>query len=152
MAFLKEELWLVPITLFLVIVGILQPIAMIVLWFSKLPAHRDWKAIKYLTLGTVILLYVSFLFSLKTPSSHTFYVLFPIAMIYSLYCWSHFLQRPAWRNFAAVCLVCGLVFHAGLALHNFSRNSLYVNRSLPQTAISTKDYRILGERRPGSYY
>lgn len=150
--FMKEELWLVPFVLLLVAVGTLQPIAMICLWFSKLPAHEDWKAIKYLTLGSVMLLYVSFLFSIKTPSSHTFYVLFPVVMLYSLYCWSRFLERRAWQKFAAVCLACGVIFHAGLALHNLSRHSMYINRSIPETAIRMKDPKVLGERRPGSYY
>ncbi len=152
LAFLKEELWIVPVTLFLFVVGILQPIAMVVLWFSKLRSHKEWTAIKVLALGSVLLLCVSFLFSIKSPSSHTFYVLLPVAMIYSLYCWSRFLQNTTWQKFAAVCLVCGIVFHAGLALHNFSRHSLYVNREIPQGAIRSKDPGVLGQRRPGSRY
>lgn len=151
-AFFKEELWLVPVTLFLLVVGILQPIAMVGLWFTKLRAHKEWTAIKLLALGSVLLLCLSFLFSSKAPLSHTFYVLFPVAMIYSLYCWSPFLQKNGWQKFAGVCLACGVVFHAGLAAHNFSRHSLYVNREIPQTAIRSKDPGVLGQRRPRSLY
>lgn len=150
--FLKEEWWLAPVTLFLVVIGILQPIAMIVLWFTKRPSQKDWAAIKWLALGSVLLLCVSFLFSIKSPASHTFYVLFPIAMIYSLYCWSRYLRKRAWQKFAAICLAGGVVFHAGLAAHNFSRHSLYVDRNVPQTAIRSKDPGVLGQRRPGSLY
>jgi hypothetical protein len=150
--FLKEELWLVPLTLFLLVIGILQPIAMIVLWFRKLSLQEDWSAIKWLALASVLLLGVSFLFSIKAPVSHTFYVLFPIAMIYSLYCWSGFLRKRAWQKFAAICLACGILFHAGLAAHNFSRHSLYIDRNIPQTAIRSKDPSVLGQRRPGFLY
>jgi hypothetical protein len=31
-----------------------------------------------------------------------------------------------------VFIVCGIVFHAGLAIDNFQRKSLYINRQLPQ--------------------
>ena len=151
-AFFQQQPWVIPFALFLGIVGILQPIAMIVLWFTKRNRQRDWKAIKYLTLLTVALLYLSFLFSLKPPSSHTFYVTFPIAMIYSFYCWSDYLKRRRWQIFAMIFIICGIIFHTSLAIYNLPRKSLYVNRSIPQTAIATKDPRILGERRPGSIY
>ena len=111
----KQHLWLSPIILFLVIVGIVQPIAMVILWFSK-NSHEDWRAIKYLTLGTVLLLCVSFIFSMKAPASHTFYLTLPIAMIYSFYCWSSFLRKPSWQIFAVVVLTCGIVFHVAWQL------------------------------------
>src|SRR2546421_3316261 len=77
LAFMKNNPWLIPFIIFLGIVGILQPVAMIVLWFRKKHAQKDWSAIKYLTLATVGLLYVSFAFSFRQPYSHTFYVTFP---------------------------------------------------------------------------
>ena len=46
----------------------------------------------------------------------------------------------------------GVVFHAGLALHNLPRVSLYVDRGAAQRALDARDYRILGERRPGTRY
>jgi hypothetical protein len=54
--------------------------------------------------------------------------------------------------FAVAFLACGVLFHAGLAAHNFSRVSLYAERATAQTAISSKNYQLLGERRPGSLY
>lgn len=150
--FIKQNPWLIPFILFLGVVGILQPIAMVILWFSKTHTQKDWMAIKYLTLFTVLLLYTSFLFSIKSPSSHTFYVTMPIAMIYSLYCWSYFLKRPKWQMFAKVFLACGIIFHVGLAVNNYFNVSLYVDRNIPRSAIEMRDFHLLGERRPGARY
>jgi len=152
MAFMRDNPWLVPLIVFLGLVGLLQPIALIVLWFRKDHTQKDWKAIKYLTLATICLLYASFTFSFRAPYSHTFYVTFPIVMLYSLYCWSEFLKQPRWRRFAMVFVVSGIIFSSGLAFDNFRRKSLYLDRSIPQAAIDSKDYRILGERREGSRF
>jgi hypothetical protein len=152
LAFMKGNRWLIPIVIFLTLVGILQCVAMLVLWFKKAHSQKDWKAVKYFTLGTVILLYVSFLFSVKSPHSHTFYVTFPVVMLYSLYCWSEFLKKSSWQKFAAVFILCGLVFDVGLAATNLRQVSIYVERAKVAAAIKARDYRLLGERRAGARY
>ncbi|MDQ2936275.1 MAG: hypothetical protein M3R67_02080 [Acidobacteriota bacterium] len=152
LSFVKENPWLIPFVIFLTVVGILQCIAMLVLWFKKDHGQTDWKAIKYFTLGTVLLLYISFLFSMKPPQSHTFYVTFPVAMLYSLYCWNEFLKKRKWQKFALTLLICGIVFEAGLAANNYSRVSIYVDRTKIVDAIKARDYRLLGERRDGARY
>jgi hypothetical protein len=151
-AFLRENLWLAPFALFLGAVGLLQPAAMLLLWFGKRDARADWPQVKRLALLTVLLLCALFLFSAKPPASHTFYVTFPVAALYGFYCWDALLKSRGRRLFALVFLVCGVVFHVGLAAHNFSRVSLYVNRRVPQSAIDAKNPALLGERRPGSLY
>ena len=150
--FMRENPWLIPFVIFLTVVGILQPIAMLVLWFKRKHSVKDWKAMKYFTLATVALLYVSFLFSVKEPHSHTFYLTLPIAMLYSFYCWNEFLKKKSWQKFALVFIICGIIFNIGLALNNYSRVSLYVERGKVVEAIKAKDYRILGERRAGARY
>src|SRR6266481_3655637 len=150
--FMRENPWLIPFVIFLTVVGILQPIAMLVLWFRKNHSVKDWKAMKYFTLATVVLLYVSFLFSIKQPHSHTFYLTLPIAMLYSFYCWNEFLKKRGWQKFALVFFICGIICNAGLAVNNYSRVSLYVERGKVVEAIKAKDYRILGERRAGARY
>jgi hypothetical protein len=152
LAFLRAHLWLAPIALFLGAVGIIQPAAMIALWFRRQGARGDWPAVKWLALLTVLLLCALFLLTPKLPASHTFYVTFPLAALYGFYCWDALLARRGWRIFAAVFLACGVVFHAGLAAHNFSRVSLYADRRLVQAAIAAKNPSLLGERRPGSLY
>ena len=152
LAFMRENLWLIPIVVFLTLVGLLQCIAMLILWFRKNHPHKDWTAVKYFTLATVVLLYVIFLFSMKSPLSHTFYITFPVAMLYSLYCWSEFLKKRRWQTFAKVFIVCGIIFDIGLAASNFKQVSIYRERGKIVEAIRARDYRLLGERRSGARY
>jgi hypothetical protein len=152
LGFMKQNPWLIPLVVFLTLAGILQCVGLLVLWFRKKHSHKDWPAIKYFTLATVVLLYFSFLFSSKLPHSHTFYLTLPMAMLYGFYCWSEFLKRRSWRSFAAVFIVCGLIFHTGLAISNLKHASMYVVRPTIVKAIREKDYRLLGERRIGSRY
>ena len=151
-AFLRENLWLAPFALFVGAVGLLQPAAMIALWFKREGMPEDWPGVKRLALLTVVLLCVLFLFTSKAPASHTFYVTFPVAALYGFYCWDVLLRRRFWRAFAAAFLACGVVFHAGLAAHNFARVSLYADRETPAAAIEAKAPALLGRRRPGSLY
>lgn len=151
-AFLRENLWLAPFAVFLGAIGLLQPAAMIAIWFRERRMPDDWPRIKWLALLTVALLCALFIFSAKPPASHTFYVTFPVAALYSFYCWDTLMRRRGWRIFALAFLVCGIVFHAGLAAQNFSSVSLYTRRDAVQQAISDKNPALLGERRPGSLY
>jgi hypothetical protein len=100
----------------------------------------------------VLLIYVSFLFSIKPPQSNHLYISFPLLMIYSLYCWNRILKGKQWQRVAKVFLACGIIFHIGLALYNLPRTSLYPVRARVQSAIDEKDYHILGERRPNTLY
>jgi len=151
-AFLRENLWLAPLAVFLGVVGLLQPAAMFALWFRRKTARADWPQIKTLALLTVVLLCALFLFTAKLPASHTFYVTFPVAALYGFYCWDALLRRRGWRVFAAVFLACGVVFHAGVAAHNFARVSLYADRRVAAAAIEERSPALLGRRRPGSLY
>jgi hypothetical protein len=73
-------------------------------------------------------------------------------MLYSLYCWSEFLKKRSWRRFAAIFIVCGLIFDVGLAFANLKQVSIYVERARIEEAIKAKDFRLVGERRAGSRY
>ncbi|MBV9928058.1 MAG: hypothetical protein JOZ96_23775 [Acidobacteria bacterium] len=152
LAVVKEQPWLAPLALFLVALGVVQVAALIGSWFLRTHAQKDWRAIKYLALFNVLLLYASFLFSIKPPQSNHLYVTLPVPVLYAFYCWERLLARPRWRGFAAAVLVCGVLFHVGVAAYNFSHISLYVDRRAVQTAIDERNYHILGERRPGSRY
>jgi hypothetical protein len=73
-------------------------------------------------------------------------------MIYSLYCWSRLLQNKRWQTFGKIFIACGIIFHVGLAAANLRNISIYLERGKIVEAIKAKDYRLLGERRPGSRY
>jgi hypothetical protein len=152
LAVIAEQPWLAPFALFLLVVGVAQVAALLASWFLRGHRSPDWRAVKYLTLFNVVLLYASFLFSIKPPQSNHLYVTLPVPVLYAFYCWDRLLVRARWRRFAAVLLACGVVFHAGVAAYNFSHISLYVDRRAVQTAVDDRNYHILGERRPGSRY
>lgn len=151
-AFVRANPWLAPFIIFLTAVGVLQPITLFILWFSKNHRQKDWRAIKFLTLWTVVLVYISFLFSIKAPLSHTFYVTLPVAMLYSLYCWNEYLVNGRWKRFAAIVITCGIIFHLGLAVHNYSRVSIYIDRHKINDALENNNYHLLDERRAGARY
>ncbi|MCA1621950.1 MAG: hypothetical protein LC795_22285 [Acidobacteria bacterium] len=149
---IREQPWLAPFALFLVAVGVAQVAALLASWFVRRHTQSDWRAVKYLALFNVVLLYASFLFSIKPPQSNHLYVTLPLPVLYAFYCWDRLLARRRWRGLAAAVLACGVVFHAGLAAYNFSHVSLYVDRRAVQAAIDERNYHILGGRRPGSRY
>ena len=151
-AFMKQNPWLIPLVVFLTPVGILQSVALLVLWFRKKHTQKDWQAVRFFTLGTVLLLYVCFLFSMKLPVSHTFYITLPVAMLYSLYCWSEYLKKRGWQTLAKIFIVCGLLFDIGLAANNYRQVSIFRERGKIEEAIKVKDYRLVGERRDGARY
>lgn len=144
--FLTEYLWSSPFTIFAVIVGIAMIVWMIIAWFRK-NYQKGWKAVKYLLLFVFLFTYFSFFFSIKGPSSHTFYLMFPLVMIYSFYCWQPLFRKKWIRKLAMIFLLSGIIFQIMLALHNFKNKSMYINREKPLKAIQQKDYKILGERR-----
>ena len=88
------------------------------------------------------------MFSRKGPSSHTFYILYPVSLIYTMYCYQKIFQKPRkYLNliFIAV-LLSGGVFLAGLARYNLIHSSLYYNREVVTRAIEKKDYKLLGNK------
>jgi len=150
--FFQKNPWVTPFALFAGLVGIIQPVLMLFLWFYKKKTGEDWRGIKYFSLITFILVYLSFAFSVKGPSSHAFYVVLPVVMVYSFYCWGIFFKKKIWRRLAAIFIICGIIVHACLAISNGPGRSLYKERNIPKLAIEKKDYHLLGERRPFSLY
>jgi hypothetical protein len=152
-AFVKEYPWTAPIVLLLVVAGILQPVAMLLVSvFGKQRHTPGWPAIRGLCLATLGLLYVAFALSPKRPHAHNFYVVFPVAMIFSLYCWNEYLQRAMWQLCAAILLACGVIFHASLSIYKQAHHPWAADRQAIMNALRHGDYREFDERRPGSIY
>ena len=93
------------------------------------------------------LVYASFAFSIKDPASQAFYVVLPLVMIYSFYCWAPLFTYRFVRVIGVCLLVAGAVAHVAIGVDNFRGISLYTNRSLVVRAIQERNYRLLGERR-----
>jgi hypothetical protein len=152
LSFLGQFPWVIPFVVLAGILGLLQPLILLVCWFNRSNTHREWKALKWLVLWTVILIYASFLFSGRGPKSHTFYVTLPVSMIYSFYCWEYLFRKAIWRKLGIAFLFAAMIVNIALALNNYSRGNYSRNRALINRAIAEKNYKLLGERRPGSYY
>jgi hypothetical protein len=162
--FLAEHWWAAPFVLFATLCGIAQTLLLFAALFrSRLRANSAlasqaralaeigpaaWPAVRRFTLVVLALVYLSFAFSVKSPSSHTFYATMPLVMIYSFYVWQPLLARPLFRRLAAALLISGAVTHFAIAKDRVFERSLYANRPLVVQAIKEKNYRLLGERRP----
>jgi hypothetical protein len=144
LAFFQNHPWLIPLGAFLLLAGWLQVLLLISQWFLKKNWGPDGRAVKFLALGLVVLTYVSFWFTSKTPAAHTYYLFLPPAMLYSFYCWSDWMKEVRWRRWAKIFLVCGLFYQMGVALARLPDHSLYKNRAIPLSAIAQKNYLLLG--------
>jgi hypothetical protein len=144
--YLSEYIWLSPFIIFAGIVGVAQVAWMIISWFLKKP-FAEWKAIKYFILAAFLITWLSFFFSVKGPSSHTFYLMFPVVMIYSFYCWQPLFKKRWIRILAAAFLISATIFQITLMDHNYQNKSMYINREKPANAILQKNFHLLGERR-----
>jgi len=144
--FFKDYLPAAPFMLFAILMGFLQVAYLVIAFFRKNP-KSDFAWVKWITFIAMMVTYVSFFFSVKGPSSHTFYVLFPLVMFYSFYCWQPLFRKKWFTILMAVMLFSTFVTNCTLAYHNYHLKSMYKNRELPLKAIQEKDYHILGERR-----
>ena len=147
--------WLLVPGLFLWLAGYFQPAAMVVLWFFKDHPRRDWPVLQRLMAGTFLLLYFCFLFTPDMAASFRVLLLFPVVMLYSLYCWDFLAAKShAWRVLGVLFILAGVYFQIGYTVKNIeAHNSVYSqNRDLMVKAIEAKDFRILAGRRPGSLY
>jgi hypothetical protein len=158
--FLARQPWVVAFTLVATVAGLVQPVVMAAAWFKRPPGDGEWVRVKWLAAGTVLWIYASFFFSVRGPQAHSLYVTCPVALVYAAHCWQMFASsgdgggrrrlRPSavWvERTAAIALASGVVMHAGLAIDRAPRRSLYLDRPLVQSAISSHNDRLLGERR-----
>ena len=147
LAFLTAHPLLAPPAVFLTILGLIQPFALLWGLVIGTGSGADRLRLRGLTVFTIALLYGAFLFSIKGPASHTFYVTFPIAFLFSLHVWERLYARRGIAALAAAAVIAGVLFHGGLAAARAPRISMYRDRAVPMRAIQLRDYRILGVRR-----
>jgi len=150
---LAHPLLLVP-GVFLWVVGLAQPLAMLFLALTRKDGGKDWTGIRWTTLGCVLLSWAAFWFSAKSIGSNAIYVTFPLAFIFSFYAWGFGARSRAWRAFGWVFLAMAVWFQLGYALVGYKEDaSVYLRtRENMRQAIEQSDYRLLTERRPGARY
>lgn len=144
---IRYNIWMAPFAIYLLSFGFLLIGAFVFVFFKK-KGDGEWKKIKWLALLGFVLVFFSFFFSIKGPSSHTFYVFFPLPVLYSFYCYEWLWNKyKIWKHLMHAALLCCLFFYTGAALYNYKHKSLYKDRQKVVEAINKKDYKILGERR-----
>lgn len=144
---IESNIWSVPFTLYLFLFGSLL-VAAFVFVFFKNKNTGEWKKIKYLTLLVYLLIFISFFFSIKGPASHTFFIVFPLVVFYSFYCYEWLLKKYRyWKRLMYFAMISCLFFYTSLGLYNYKHKSLYKDRKIVVKAIELKNYKILGERR-----
>lgn len=140
-----------PPALFLFVVGIAQAILLFVMIFFKDRKHKDWLAIHIITGISLLLVWASFWFTSKPPQAHMYYILLPLISVYSFYIYGRLAVDKRWRIFGVICLVASFWFEGTFMIQQMPVSSLYTNRAQVAKALDQKDYKILGERRPGSH-
>ena len=116
------------------------------------PPSPHWKELNWLVAVIFVMVYSSFWFTIKLPLSHIYFVFFPLLMTYSCYCWMRFKDKKIWVTAAKAFVILGVIFQFGYAIAVAPNDSIYTKRDVIANAIQKKDYRIFGERRPGSLY
>lgn len=151
--FLNSSPFLLIPGAFLWLVGLLQALLLFIFWFRKKNELKDWPILRRLLLANLLMVWVSFWFTVKWPLSHIYYINFPLIFLYSLYVYHHFASDPQWKTLARVYLSAAFIFQISYACRNYySQFSLYHDRPRVVQAIEKKDYHIVGERRAYSYY
>ena len=150
--FFERHAWLVPAAAVVWAAGVLQPIWMFREWWRRSTewpepqSAMEWRALRLLVAGTVLVVYASYWFVFEPAQAHAFYVLAPIAFMFAAYCW-RFVDSARWRAFAAGILTVNVMFHAGLAVAEMSSQSLYKNRGIVATAIRLREPEMFAHRR-----
>jgi hypothetical protein len=151
LAVIYENIWMSPFAAYLLVFGLLLIVSFVFVFFKN-KNKGAWQHLKRLTLLGYVLIFLSFFFSIKGPASHTFYIILPLPVMYSFYCYDWLWQQyKHWKTAMYVAVISCFFFYLGLGLYNFSHKSLYKDRAKIQEAIDKKDYKILGKRRPDEW-
>jgi len=148
LGFLARFWWAAPFALIAALVGVVQTATLVTGLFQERPHAADWPALKVAIAGVLGLLAVSFVWSVRAPASHAFYLLLPAVMIYAADVWAPWFRRRAVRATAVLLLACGGVTHVAIGWRNFTFHSLYIDRATVVRAIVEKNHRLVGVRRP----
>ena len=148
---IKYSIWVIPFVLYLLLFGFLMLGSFIYVYFKN-KEQDAWIKIKRLALLVYLITFLSFFFSIKGPSSHTFFIVFPIIVVYSFYCHAYLLSKyKVWKKLMYGALLSSVFFYSAIANYNYKHKSMYKNRSLIEKAIIKKDHNILGKRRSDTW-
>lgn len=150
--FFQRHLWLAPAVIVVAVIGVLQPLWMLVdgcrpvrQWPQTIPRAK-WTALRWLVAESVLLVYASYWLVMEPPQAHAFYVLAPVAFMFAAFWWT-WIDSPRARRIAAGVLVLNVAVHGGLAWTQGPELSLYKNRAVVATALRLKAPEMFAHRR-----
>ena len=145
--FFKATWWTSPFTLFVLVWGLIQPFLLLFIPFSKwAPRSKHWIMIRNLNLFMFFIIFLSFFFSIKGPSSHAYYIGFPLVNVYAIWLWGG-LKKRWFLRVTKLGFLSILIFYVTLLSYRLPRQSLYKDRERVVQALETKNYSYLGLRR-----
>lgn len=144
--FLLGNIWIAPLAVVAWLAGILQPLWMLREWFRARPGAEDWRLLKWLLVGSIVMIYASYWFVIEPPQAHAFYVLSPLSFMFAAYCFAA-VDSTRTRRLAAGLLAVNIAFHIGQAWIHFPEISLYRQREVVATAVRLKEPQMFGHRR-----
>jgi hypothetical protein len=150
--FFQRHPWLAPLAAIVFVVGIVQPLWMLIDWarsarrWPEAPTRTRWQALRALVAASILIVYASYWFVMEPPQAHAFYVLAPVAFLFAAYWWT-LVDSPRARQIAAAVLAVSIAYHAGLAWAQTPELSLYRNRGIVATAVRLKQPEMFAHRR-----
>ncbi len=152
MGFLKDHPLLLVPGACLWLVGYLQFLVLLVGWFFLGKSTPDGKRTQWLILGILLMVEISFWFTIKRPFSHIYFILLPFVAFYATQIGSLFKDYKPLHILAKTLVVFSLLFHLLYAPLFEPQYSIYPQKDKVAKAIQAMDYRLMAERRPGSLY
>ena len=146
LVFFERHLWLAPFAAVVWAAGLVQPLWMFREWFRTSAPRPDWKALKWLVVATIVLVYLSYWWVMEPSQAHAFYAVAPIAIVFAAYCWT-FVDSQAWRRVAAVLLGVNAVFEIGLVRARAPERALDSNRPVVAAAVRLREPEMFAHRR-----
>ncbi len=147
---LLNNLWAAPFILILFIVGIFQTIYYMLFFFRK-TSRPEFNYVKLFTIGSILLTYISYLFTIREIASYTFYLLLPVSFWFSFYCMEELFKKAIWLKLALFFILSGLIYHIALAKEYFSTQSLYSKKQMISQALINHDSRYFSYRRVANW-
>ncbi len=132
----------------------LQAVILLGFGFDPKNPAKSWDWVRLMAGLTFLLIFGLLMFSAKNPDLNTFYETLPIMMVYSFCVMSRFWSWAPARKFLWVLLFSSLAFQTGYLFEKTpQKESFYSTYKDPiAKAIQEKNFHLLGERRPGTFY
>lgn len=144
--FILDYPWAAPCTIFFGLAGIAQ-FGLLVWSFFQKRVLPEWYKVRVFMLSAIGLVCLSYLFTNQPPKAHAFYLMFPVTIWYSFYCYGNLFKKRSFQVLASVFLLSGIIFHLAVAYKNAQRYGLSLKKDLIMSALAKSDYTRLGVRR-----